>query len=94
MISTSLLVPGEIIVIPKSGCVMPCDAVLLNGLCIVNEAMLTGKNLLLNSYRAFLILITYYIISKAIYPDKFAKIIMIALVYLQHIRSAWPEIWT
>lgn len=60
MISTSLLVPGEIIIIPKSGCVMPCDAVLLNGLCIVNEAMLTGNNLL-NSYsQPFLILITNF----------------------------------
>ena len=30
-------------VIPLNGTVMPCDAVLINGTCIVNESMLTGK---------------------------------------------------
>ena len=37
------LVPGDIIEIPANGCTMLCDAVLLTGNCIVNEAMLTGK---------------------------------------------------
>lgn len=37
------LVPGDIMVIPLNGTVMPCDAVLINGTCIVNESMLTGK---------------------------------------------------
>lgn len=36
------LVPGDIIEIPRRGCVMQCDAVLLTGNCIVNESMLTG----------------------------------------------------
>lgn len=36
------LVPGDLIVLPSSGIVMPCDAVLLSGQCIVNESMLTG----------------------------------------------------
>lgn len=37
------LVPGDIIEVPVNGCMMLCDAVLLNGNCIVNEAMLTGR---------------------------------------------------
>jgi hypothetical protein len=41
-IPTSELVPGDLIVIPSHGCDMHCDAVLLNGNCIVNESMLTG----------------------------------------------------
>lgn len=36
------LVPGDLIVLPSTGIVMPCDAVLLSGQCIVNESMLTG----------------------------------------------------
>lgn len=42
-IQTEHLVPGDIIVIPATGCTMHCDAVLLFGTCIVNESMLTGK---------------------------------------------------
>lgn len=38
------LVPGDIIVIPRIGCVMPCDAILLTGLCMVNESSLTGES--------------------------------------------------
>lgn len=38
------LVPGHIIVIPRTGCIMPCDAVLLTGNVIVNESMLTGES--------------------------------------------------
>ena len=37
------VVPGDIISIPKSGCDMLCDAVLLSGSCIVNESSLTGE---------------------------------------------------
>ena len=37
------LVPGDVIVIPSNGTIMPCDAVLISGTCIVNESMLTGK---------------------------------------------------
>ena len=36
------LVPGDIIEIPRDGCHMLCDAVLLRGNCIVNESTLTG----------------------------------------------------
>lgn len=42
-ISTELLVPGDIMVIPSHGCIMHCDAVLLTGNCILNESMLTGR---------------------------------------------------
>jgi len=38
------LVPGDIIEVPE-GENMPCDAILLNGTCIMNEAMLTGESI-------------------------------------------------
>lgn len=43
-IPTTHLVPGDVVEIPAHGCVMHCDAVLLNGNCIVNESMLTGES--------------------------------------------------
>ena len=43
-LSSEDLVPGDVLVIPKNGMSMPCDAALLTGNCIVNEAMLTGKH--------------------------------------------------
>lgn len=43
MISTELLVPGDVIEIPPHGCILHCDALLLTGNCILNESMLTGK---------------------------------------------------
>lgn len=43
-IACESLVPGDIIVIPASGGIMPCDAILLSGSCIVNESMLTGES--------------------------------------------------
>lgn len=42
---SQLLVPGDTVVIPPYGCLMTCDALLLNGNCIVNESILTGKSL-------------------------------------------------
>ncbi|KAI1891544.1 hypothetical protein AGOR_G00144890 [Albula goreensis] len=38
------LVPGDIIIIPTNGTIMPCDAALISGTCIVNESMLTGES--------------------------------------------------
>ncbi|XP_064537543.1 polyamine-transporting ATPase 13A3 isoform X1 [Drosophila montana] len=43
-LSTKMLVPGDIIEIPSSGCTMQCDAVLLSGNCILDESMLTGES--------------------------------------------------
>lgn len=39
------LVPGDVMVIPSNGTIMPCDAVLISGTCIVNESMLTGSSI-------------------------------------------------
>ena len=41
-ISSSDLVPGDIIALPEGKSEMSCDAVLILGNAIVNEAMLTG----------------------------------------------------
>jgi len=43
-ITSSELVPGDIIEIPEN-CSMPCDVALLSGSCIVNESMLTGESI-------------------------------------------------
>lgn len=43
-VPTEQLVPGDVLVIPSHGCIMPCDAVLLTGNCILNESMLTGES--------------------------------------------------
>ncbi|XP_038210252.1 probable cation-transporting ATPase 13A3 isoform X1 [Zerene cesonia] len=44
VVNASRLVPGDVLVLPADGCVMPCDAMLLTGSCIVNESMLTGES--------------------------------------------------
>ncbi|KAM3866042.1 polyamine-transporting ATPase 13A3-like [Diretmus argenteus] len=38
------LVPGDVIIIPANGTIMPCDAALVHGTCIVNESTLTGES--------------------------------------------------
>ncbi|XP_077509717.1 polyamine-transporting ATPase anne boleyn isoform X2 [Amblyomma americanum] len=43
-IPSEQLVPGDVIIVPRNGCVMQCDAVLTAGNCIVNESMLTGES--------------------------------------------------
>ena len=43
-IPSDLLVPGDVLEVPRQGCVMQCDAVLVSGNCIVNESMLTGQS--------------------------------------------------
>ncbi|XP_075747083.1 polyamine-transporting ATPase 13A3 isoform X2 [Rhipicephalus microplus] len=53
------LVPGDVICVPASGCLMTCDAVLTAGNCLVNESLLTGESVpvvktpLLPSYEEF-----------------------------------------
>ncbi len=42
--NSNKIVPGDIILV-KEGSKMPCDAILLEGECVVNEAMLTGESL-------------------------------------------------
>lgn len=42
------LVPGDVLLVPPEGFIMPCDAVLIQGKCIVNESMLTGESVPVN----------------------------------------------
>ncbi len=41
-VDASILVPGDIIEVLAEGTVFPCDAVILSGICLCNESMLTG----------------------------------------------------
>ncbi|XP_072474976.1 probable cation-transporting ATPase 13A5 [Notamacropus eugenii] len=43
-LESHLLVPGDILVLPGKFS-LPCDAVLIDGSCIVNEGMLTGESI-------------------------------------------------
>lgn len=43
-VSIEDLVPGDVMVVPPEGMRLTCDAVLLTGSAIVNEAMLTGES--------------------------------------------------
>lgn len=43
------LVPGDCLIIPQEGMLLPCDAALLAGECLVNESMLTGNSLTLTA---------------------------------------------
>lgn len=43
-VSSVKLVPGDCIIIPQEGLILPCDAALLVGECLVNESMLTGES--------------------------------------------------
>ncbi|NXI37282.1 AT132 ATPase, partial [Galbula dea] len=44
VVSSSELVPGDCISLPRDGMLVPCDAALLTGECMVNESMLTGES--------------------------------------------------
>ncbi|XP_074537397.1 polyamine-transporting ATPase 13A2 [Halichoeres trimaculatus] len=43
-VSSVELVPGDCLIIPQEGLILPCDAALLAGECLVNESMLTGES--------------------------------------------------
>ena len=43
-ISSTELVPGDMIEIPEDGLALPCDCILISGSVIVNESMLTGES--------------------------------------------------
>lgn len=43
-VSSVDLVPGDCLIIPQEGLLLPCDAALLAGECLVNESMLTGDH--------------------------------------------------
>uniref|UniRef100_A0AC35U560 Cation-transporting ATPase n=1 Tax=Rhabditophanes sp. KR3021 TaxID=114890 RepID=A0AC35U560_9BILA len=43
-LSSDELVPGDLIIVPNHGNLLPCDAVLMHGNIIVNESMLTGES--------------------------------------------------
>uniref|UniRef100_A0A669Q6A2 ATPase 13A4 n=1 Tax=Phasianus colchicus TaxID=9054 RepID=A0A669Q6A2_PHACC len=39
------LVPGDMMVLKEGKALLPCDAILISGQCIVNESMLTGESI-------------------------------------------------
>jgi len=43
-IESNDLIPGDVIEMPEY-CFVPCDLILLQGSCVVNEAMLTGESI-------------------------------------------------
>nr|VZI42217.1 unnamed protein product [Spirometra erinaceieuropaei] len=43
-VPSASLVPGDVVCIPKTGCEMTADVLLLSGDCIVNESALTGES--------------------------------------------------
>ncbi|XP_032377687.1 polyamine-transporting ATPase 13A2 [Etheostoma spectabile] len=44
IVSSEELAPGDCLIIPQEGLLLPCDAALLAGECLVNESMLTGES--------------------------------------------------
>ncbi|XP_073531186.1 probable cation-transporting ATPase 13A5 isoform X3 [Phyllobates terribilis] len=44
-VQSQSLVPGDVIVLGGNKLFLPCDAILINGGCTVNEAMLTGESI-------------------------------------------------
>ena len=46
ILSSVELVPGDVLLLPtRGGFTMECDAVLVEGSCVVNESMLTGESI-------------------------------------------------
>ena len=53
--SSEDLVPGDCLIVPQEGLLLPCDAALLAGECLVNESMLTGDLQNLNTNDLFML---------------------------------------
>ena len=50
--SSKELVPGDLLLLPTTGgYMMECDAVLVEGTCVVNESMLTGESIPITKVR-------------------------------------------
>ncbi|CAK6441788.1 unnamed protein product [Pipistrellus nathusii] len=43
-LESRLLVPGDVFILPGK-CSLPCDAILIDGSCVMNEGMLTGESI-------------------------------------------------
>ena len=51
------MVPGDVLLLPTNGgYMMECDAVLIEGTCVVNESMLTGESIPITKVRILLLL--------------------------------------
>lgn len=57
-LESRFLVPGDLLILTGNKVQMPCDAILIDGSCVVDEGMLTGA-VLSHSFVAF-----YYLISQ------------------------------
>ncbi|XP_035130733.2 putative cation-transporting ATPase 13A4 isoform X2 [Callithrix jacchus] len=44
-LESHFLVPGDLLILTGNKVLMPCDAVLIDGSCVVNEGMLTGESI-------------------------------------------------
>ena len=48
------MVPGDVLLLPTNGgYMMECDAVLIEGTCVVNESMLTGESIPITKVRIY-----------------------------------------
>ena len=77
------LVPGDVIVIPPSGLTVPCDAALITGYAIVNEAMLTGNTTLYSVY----IIHTYICTGECVPVTKTSLPLSTTSTYLPNIHK-------
>jgi hypothetical protein len=67
---------GDLLVLPPGGCIMSCDAVLLTGTAIVNEAMLTGKITVMQTLLQYLrvrILLLYIPVLASLFTYRYAS---------------------
>lgn len=48
-VSSSTLVPGDVVIVPNDW-LLPCDLLLIQGACVVNESALTGESMPIQKY--------------------------------------------